>query len=196
MQNAAFFIFMLVLLNACAASTPASQQPEATPAYDFKVDVDRYLTTEDPTVEAEAIKSLQAQKVSHPPLKDYLKEKAKTKKPVIISMGMGGNKNKIKRIFSKNKITFCYCISEYPLDYKKINWRNAVKYDGFSDHTLGISAPIVFTLLKKIQNSKNIIIEKHVKLSNSRGPDAPSSINTDELSELVSHIRLIERTKL
>ena len=30
------------------------------------------------------------------------------KKPVVISMGMGGNKAKIKKILGKNKLTFCY----------------------------------------------------------------------------------------
>ena len=124
---------------------------------------------------------------------ETLKKKASTKKPVIVSMGMGGNRKKIENIFSKNQKTFCYCISEYPADINKINWKNAIKFDGFSDHTLGIIAPIVFAMLKKQQKSKNILIEKHVKLNNSRGPDANSSIDTEELSELVKIIRHIER---
>ena len=124
---------------------------------------------------------------------ETLKKKASTKKPVIVSMGMGGNRKKIENIFSKNQKTFCYCISEYPADINKINWKNAIKFDGFSDHTLGIIAPIVFAMLKKQQKSKNILIEKHVKLNNSRGPDASSSIDTEELSELVKIIRHIER---
>ena len=124
---------------------------------------------------------------------ETLQEKSITKKPVIISMGMGGNKIKIKKIFSKNKITFCYCISEYPTAFKKIKWNEAKKYDGFSDHTLGIIAPIIFAMLKKRDNAKNIIIEKHVKLKNSKGPDASSSIDTDELKQLVYHIRNIEK---
>ena len=126
---------------------------------------------------------------------DTLQKIARTKKPVIISMGMGGNKNKIKKIFSQNKITFCYCISEYPTALNKIQWNEAKKYDGFSDHTLGIVAPIIFTMLKKRNNTKNIIIEKHVKLKNSKGPDASSSIDTDELKQLVYHIRNIEKMK-
>ena len=125
--------------------------------------------------------------------KETLKRKADTKKHVIISMGMGGDKKYIKKIFSKNKTTFCYCISEYPADMNKIDWKNAIKFDGFSDHTLGIIAPIIFAMLKKQQKSKNILIEKHVKLNNSRGPDASSSIDTEELSELVKIIRHIER---
>ena len=126
---------------------------------------------------------------------ETLQKVAKTGKPVIISMGMGGNKNKIKKIFSQNKITFCYCISEYPTALNKIQWNDAKKYDGFSDHTLGIIAPIIFTILKKRNNTKNIIIEKHVKLKNSKGPDASSSIDTDELKRLVYHIRNIEKMK-
>ena len=126
---------------------------------------------------------------------ETLKKKASTKKPVIISMGMGGNKKKILKIFSKNNKTVCYCISEYPLEFEKIDWAMALQYDGFSDHTMGITAPIIFTSLKKINNSKEIYIEKHVKLKNSKGPDALTSIDTERLGELISHVRLIEKIK-
>jgi N,N'-diacetyllegionaminate synthase len=124
---------------------------------------------------------------------ETLQKKSSTKKPAIISMGMGGSRKKIEKIFTKNKKTFCYCISEYPTKINKINWKMAIKYDGFSDHTLGITAPLIFTMLKKQQKTKNILIEKHVKLANSRGPDASSSINTEELENLVSIIRSIEK---
>ena len=109
---------------------------------------------------------------------------------------MGGNRKKIESIFTKNKKIFCYCISEYPTDLKKINWKTAIKFDGFSDHTLGIIAPITFAILQKQKNVKNILIEKHVKLKNSKGPDASSSIDTQELSELVKAIRHIEKLKI
>ena len=128
--------------------------------------------------------------------RETLENKSKTKKPMIISMGMGGDKKKIQKIFLKNKIIFCYCVSEYPLEFNKINWKKAVNYDGFSDHTMGITAPILFTILKKQKKSKEIIIEKHVKLQNSTGPDASTSIDTTQLSVLISHIRLIEKTNL
>ena len=42
---------------------------------------------------------------------ETLKRKSLTKKSIFISMGMGGNKMKIRRIFKKNKPVFCYCIS-------------------------------------------------------------------------------------
>ena len=124
---------------------------------------------------------------------ETLENIAKTRKPIIISMGMGGNKKQITKIFSKNKITFCYCISEYPAPLKKINWKKAIKYDGFSDHSIGIVAPFLFGLLKRERFAKRIIIEKHVKLKNSKGPDAPTSITTEELKELSSNIRIIEK---
>ena len=128
--------------------------------------------------------------------KETLKREADTKKHVIVSMGMGGDKKYIKKIFSKNKMTFCYCVSEYPLLFEKINWKSAIQFDGFSDHTLGIAAPIIYTILKKYQGAKNIMIEKHIKLKNSKGPDASSSIDTEEYSKMIKSIRLIENSKL
>ena len=125
---------------------------------------------------------------------ETLQNKATTKKHIIISMGMGGDKKKIKKIFLKNKVTFCYCISDYPLNFNKINWKKAVNFDGFSDHTMEITAPILFTILKKQKKSKQIIIEKHVKLKNSKGPDASTSIDTKQLSDLISYIRILEKT--
>jgi len=103
---------------------------------------------------------------------------------------------KIKNIFKKNNITFCYCISKYPTQFHEIDWNNAIRFDGFSDHTTGIIAPIVFTILKKTHNSKNILIEKHVKLANSKGPDASSSLEVKKFSEMISSIRTIEKTKI
>ncbi len=127
---------------------------------------------------------------------ETLQQEAITRKPIIISMGMGGNKNKIKKIFSKNKKIFCYCISEYPTEFSKIKWNEVKKYDGFSDHTLGIIAPIVFSVLKKNQGAKNIIIEKHVKLKNSKGPDASTSIDTQQLKSVIRSIRTLEKLNI
>ena len=124
---------------------------------------------------------------------EVLQEKARSKKEIFISMGMGGNIKKISKIFENNKTTFCYCISDYPLNFDKINWIDAVKYDGFSDHTMDIVAPILFTLLKKQKKSRKIYIEKHVKMINSEGPDASTSISTEKLSEMVKRIRMIEK---
>ena len=128
--------------------------------------------------------------------KETLEKKAITRKPQIISMGMGGNRRKIEKIFQNNKTIFCYCISEYPLNFNKINWKDALKYEGFSDHTMGIIAPILFAALKKERGTKYSYIEKHVKLKNSKGPDASTSIDTEDLAQLVTYIRMIETAKL
>jgi len=127
---------------------------------------------------------------------EVLREKSRSKGEVFISMGMGGDKKKILNIFKKSKIVFCYCISEYPLLFIKINWNDAIKYDGFSDHTMGILAPIIFSTLKRQKKSKTIYIEKHVKLNNSKGPDATTSITTEKLSEMIKQIRIIEKMKI
>ena len=127
---------------------------------------------------------------------EVLEEKNNSKKEIFISMGMGGDKKKISKIFKNKNITYCYCISEYPLSFEKINWKNAVKYDGFSDHTMDILAPVLFSILKKQKFSKRIYIEKHVKLSDSKGPDASTSITTEKLSEMIQQIRKIEKMKI
>jgi sialic acid synthase SpsE len=131
-----------------------------------------------------------------PNSQETLLEKSKTKKPIFISMGMGGNKKYLEKIFRKNKVTFCYCISKYPTKIENVNWTEAKKFNGFSDHTIGITAPIIFLVLKKQMGEKQIMVEKHVKLKGSKGPDASTSIDTDELSQLISHIRIIEKLKI
>ncbi len=118
-----------------------------------------------------------------------------TKKPVIVSMCMGGNRKFIEKSLSKNNLKFCYCISEYPLKIEKMSWKNAITYDGLSDHTDGIVAPILFSGLLKKQNPKQIIIEKHVKLYNSKSLDASTSINTEQFKIMNQSIRSIEKIK-
>jgi sialic acid synthase SpsE len=50
--------------------------------------------------------------------------------------------------------------------------------------------------MKKEKNAKHILIEKHVKLKESIGPDAETSIDTDELAQLVNHIEIIKKLKI
>ena len=61
---------------------------------------------------------------------------------------------------------------------------------------MDITAALLFTTLKKQNNVKEIMIEKHVKDKNSKGPDATTSIDTEQLKELVKHIRIIEKAKI
>lgn len=119
-----------------------------------------------------------------------------TRKPTFVSMGMGGKRKFIEKSLSKNKPVFCYCISEYPLKIEKINWKVATKYNGFSDHTLGITAPIIYSTLMNLKKPKSIFIEKHVKLSQSKSLDASTSIDTNQLTIMNQRIRKIEKIKL
>ena len=50
--------------------------------------------------------------------------------------------------------------------------------------------------MKKGKNAKHILIEKHVKLKESKGPDAETSIDTDELAQLVNHIMIIKKLRI
>jgi sialic acid synthase SpsE len=122
---------------------------------------------------------------------------SKTNKPTFISTGFGLDKEKIESEFQKGCIEYTYCVPNYPAQDNEINWKELLKYNFFSDHTLGITIPIAYSLLKKTQmNTQNIIIEKHVKMTDSKGPDAPFSITYDELTDLVNHVNRIDALHL
>ena len=119
---------------------------------------------------------------------EVLKAVAKTGKPVIVSLGMeGADLNLFFRLFP-NRAEYLYCIAKYPPSDEEVFLTRLTKsiYSGFSDHTLGITASIAAVALGAR------IIEKHVKLPESQGPDAPFSITVSELKELIDHIRRLE----
>ncbi len=74
-----------------------------------------------------------------------------------------------------------YCIPDYPANPNDISWTEILKYDGFSDHCVGITEAVKYAKLKP-----DGIIEKHVKLKDSKGPDAFFSITTQELATLIT----------
>lgn len=113
-----------------------------------------------------------------------------TKKKTFISTGFGYDK-KIENYFQKEAFEYAYCVANYPAKDEEINWKEALKHNFFSDHTLGITIPIVYTILKKPNMKEDIYIEKHVKIEDSKGPDSPFSITYDELSDLIRHIKRI-----
>jgi len=96
----------------------------------------------------------------------------KTGKPIIQSNGKDINSKNVKKL---------YCIPKYPANPLEIDWDKAQKCDGFSDHTLGIESALKYAKLKP-----DSIIEKHVKLEDSKGPDAFFSITTQELAQLIT----------
>ena len=56
--------------------------------------------------------------------------------------------------------------------------------------------PIAFMILKKSLGYNEIFIEKHVKLENSVGPDAPFSITFNELQNMTDSINRLNNIKL
>lgn len=130
----------------------------------------------------------------------YLLSIAKTRKPVIMSTGMCemGEIQTALNVLKENgtpKITLLHCNTEYPTPYEDVNL-NAMKTlkeqfgveVGYSDHTKGIEVPIAAVALGAA------IIEKHFTLDkNMEGPDHRASLEPDELTEMVTSIRNIER---
>lgn len=128
-----------------------------------------------------------------------LERLAKTKKPVIISTGMAGEKE-IKdalRVLGENRtdIIILHCISQYPAEIDNVNL-NAIKtiqdafgkITGYSDHTTGIIAPVAAAALGAA------VIEKHITLSRAmKGTDQAASLEETGLRKMIEYIRLIER---
>jgi pseudaminic acid synthase len=125
---------------------------------------------------------------------------AKTKKPLIISTGMGSIEeikeavDIAKRAGAKD-LTLLKCVSSYPAAPKEINLKTIPdmqkKFNckiGLSDHTLGIGVSIAAIIL----GAK--VIEKHFTLSKGiKTPDSFFSIEPDELKELVKNVRIVEK---
>ncbi len=91
----------------------------------------------------------------------------------------------------KNKITILHCHTDYPTAMEQVNLaamitiREALKVRvGYSDHTLGLEAPIAAVALGAT------MIEKHFTLDRQlAGPDHAASLVPDELRAMVLAIR-------
>ena len=126
--------------------------------------------------------------MKHKESKKTLETIAETKKPVIISTGMGGDVNRLKQIFRKNKRYFLYCIARYPTKINQLNFIRMKEFDGFSDHTEGFLAPIMFAL--NFRNPKKTkFYEKHVSIAESAGPDKSFSMHMNDFGQLISEFK-------
>ncbi len=124
----------------------------------------------------------------------------KTRKPVIMSSGMatlGDIEYGISTLRSNgtNDIALLHCFTSYPAPFEKINLRaihtlkQAFKTPvGYSDHTLGIYAPLIAVAVGAE------LIEKHFTLDRSMpGPDHRASLDPQELKEMIHWIRKTEK---
>lgn len=131
------------------------------------------------------------------PLLEALSE---TKIPLIISTGMAGKKELDDAINTINKyhddISILHCVSQYPTHPENLNLNsilylkeNYSKYRiGFSDHTIGISAPAIAVGLGAEIIEKHITIDRYMK-----GTDQAGSLGPDGVNRMVRDIRITER---
>ncbi|GGK06527.1 MULTISPECIES: N-acetylneuraminate synthase family protein [Parabacteroides] len=125
---------------------------------------------------------------------------AETKLPIILSTGMAGKEeldialNVITKYHSN--ISILHCVSQYPTHPDNLNLRSITylkkhygQYKiGFSDHTIGISAPIVAIGMGAEIIEKHITIDRHMK-----GTDQIGSLGPDGVNRMVRDIRIAER---
>ncbi len=126
---------------------------------------------------------------------------AETKIPIILSTGMGGFEEIDRAIeviqHYHSNIAVLHCVSEYPthpdnanlLSIKALQKRYPEFTVGYSDHTVGISAPVSAVAL----GAK--ILEKHITLDRRmKGTDQAGSLGVDGIHRMVRDIRLMERS--
>lgn len=128
--------------------------------------------------------------------RDYCQAVIKTGKPYLVSDG-GIKPNNVlneslkqtnRRLrIGKHKCSFLYCVSSYPTDLKKVYLHKQMFnvneiYNGFSDHTVGITASITALAY----GAK--IVEKHFTIDKTLpGPDQRGSIISKELQFLCNY---------
>ena len=130
-----------------------------------------------------------------------LKVLAETNIPIIISTGMAGKKELDDALETIGKvhdnISILHCVSEYPTRPENANL-NTIKYllehygkytIGYSDHTIGIAAPVAAVSLGAQIIEKHITIDRRMK-----GTDQKGSLGPDGVNRMVRDIRLIEQS--
>ncbi len=128
-----------------------------------------------------------------------LRSLAETKIPIILSTGMAGKKelDMALEVISRHhsSISILHCVSQYPTEPKNTNLstlrylqKNYSQYTiGYSDHTIGISAPVAAIAMGAE------IIEKHITLDrNMKGTDQAGSLGIDGINRMMRDIRVME----
>ena len=131
------------------------------------------------------------------PLIEYAASKGK---PIIISTGIAKEEDiqlaldACDRVGNKN-VALLKCTSSYPAPIEEANMimikDMAERYGvvtGLSDHTLGITVPIVATCFGARIIEKHFILDKSIG-----GPDSSFSLDEQEFSEMVKAVRIAEK---
>jgi pseudaminic acid synthase len=126
---------------------------------------------------------------------DYTASKGK---PIIVSTGIAEFEDIQNAVDTAKKhnvdIALLKCTSAYPAPISEVNLKTikALKEIfnvtvGFSDHTLGISAPVAAVTLDARIVEKHFILDKSID-----SPDRAFSLTPDEFKEMVKAIREVE----
>lgn len=124
---------------------------------------------------------------------------AETKVPMILSTGMAGREELDNALATITKyhsnVSILHCVSQYPTEPSNVNFHTITYLKkhypdftiGYSDHTIGISAPVAAVALGAE------IIEKHITLDRRmRGTDQAGSLGPDGVIRMVRDIRLTD----
>ena len=129
-----------------------------------------------------------------------LEAMAETRIPVILSTGMAGQKelDDALEVITRyhDQIAILHCVSQYPTAPDNLNLltitylkRHYGQYTiGFSDHTIGIAAPVAAVALGAEIVEKHITIDRRMK-----GTDQQGSLGPDGVNRMIRDIRLAER---
>jgi N,N'-diacetyllegionaminate synthase len=125
---------------------------------------------------------------------------AKKRKPILLGTGMATlaevrNAVRIIRKTGNNQIIVLHCTTNYPCSSNEVNLRAMISMKktlnclvGYSDHSLGITVPIMAATLGAV------VIEKHFTLNKKLpGPDHKASLEPDELMAMITAIRDVKK---
>jgi len=143
-----------------------------------------------------------AYKVASFEITDYelIRYMASKKRPIIISTGIASideiqDAVNICRGEGNNEIVLLKCTSAYPAPLGDANLNMIPNLastfgviSGFSDHTLGSTAPIAAVALGAKVIEKHFILDKEIG-----GPDADFSMDKEEFADLIKNIRDTEK---
>jgi pseudaminic acid synthase len=131
------------------------------------------------------------------PLIEYVASKGK---PIIISTGIAELQDIVDAIaackrMGNHDIILLKCTSSYPAPVDEANLRMIHDFQqrfnvlsGLSDHTLGITVPVLSVAMGARVIEKHFIVDKSIG-----GPDASFSLNENEFTNMVNAVREAEK---
>jgi N,N'-diacetyllegionaminate synthase len=139
-------------------------------------------------LQVKAIKIASSEVTNHP----FLRAIARSGVGIILSTGASSMQEVLEAVDvirqeGDNEMVVLHCVSNYPADMSQLNLRciqtMAAQLNvpvGYSDHSMGVEAPIVASALGAV------LVEKHFTLDrNMEGPDHRASVEPAELMAMV-----------